>query len=53
MSHAGEQLVVLNSAEAEILARALDEMQDWCKTNSDLFWKTHTTRKKMILLPDC
>jgi hypothetical protein len=32
---AGEQLVVLNSAEAEILARALDEMQDWCKTNSE------------------
>ena len=32
---AGEQLVVLNSAEAEILARALDEMQDWCKINSE------------------
>ena len=31
----GTQLVVLSSDEAESLARALDEMQDWCKTKSE------------------
>lgn len=31
---AGTQVVCLSKDEAESLARALDEMQDWCDTKS-------------------
>lgn len=42
----GIHLVVLNSSEAESLARALDEMKDWCKTNPEPILENPKTDKR-------